>query len=170
MPALELLKPGTTAIEVDIRLAPREGEPVIEKQYASSFFATDLCSRLRAASADSLVVTGLTTSGCVRATVVDALQYDYSVVLATEAVADRNPDAHSANLFDLNAKYADVMSLSQVLAQLPQFEPGVLRGHYQVMTGLTPYARLGQLPLWIAIGGLLALVVFLRARQRPEHP
>ncbi len=71
------------------------------------------------AGVDSLVVTGLTTSGCVRATAVDGLQYDYRVVVPREAVGDRNLDAHRANLFDLHAKYADVMSLEEVLASLP---------------------------------------------------
>ena len=65
------------------------------------------------------MVTGLTTSGCVRATVVDGLQYDYRVVVPREAVGDRNPDAHAANLFDMHAKYADVMSLEEVIDQLP---------------------------------------------------
>ena len=119
VPALDLLTPGSKWVQLDSRLEVRDGDTIVEKQWASAFHRTDLDQRLRESGVDSLVITGLTTSGCVRATVVDALQYDYSVVLATEAVADRNPDAHSANLFDLNAKYADVMSLSQVLAQLP---------------------------------------------------
>jgi len=72
---------------------------------------------------DSLVVTGLTTSGCVRATAVDGLQYDYRVVIPREAVGDRNPRAHEANLFDLNAKYADVASLEEVIAALPDVDP-----------------------------------------------
>ena len=91
---------------------------MIEKQWASGFFKTDLHERLQAAKADSLVVTGLTTSGCVRATAVDGLQYDYKVVIPTEAVGDRNEDAHRANLFDLNAKYADVLDLKKVLELL----------------------------------------------------
>jgi nicotinamidase-related amidase len=120
LPALELLKPGTTAIEVDVRLAPREGEPVIEKQYASSFFATDLYSRLRAASVDSLVVTGLTTSGCVRATVVDGLQHDFPVFVPADAVGDRNPEAHLANLHDMHAKYAEVTDTDTVISSVQQ--------------------------------------------------
>ncbi len=64
---------------------------------------------------DSLVVAGLTTSGCVRATVVDGLQHDYPVVVPREAVGDRNPQAHEANLFDLHAKYADVVSVRDLL-------------------------------------------------------
>ena len=116
--ALNLLTPDSPWVRVDPRLAPRAGEPVIEKQWASSFFGTDLDARLKAAGADSLVVTGLTTSGCVRATVVDGLQHDYPVVVPREAVGDRNPAAHAANLFDLHAKYADVQPLAEVLAAL----------------------------------------------------
>ena len=115
VPALNELVPASPWVEVDPRLAPRDGETVIEKCWASGFFATDLDKRLKEKGVDSLVVTGLTTSGCVRATVVDGLQYDYRVVVPREAVADRNADAHQANLFDLHAKYADVMALQDVL-------------------------------------------------------
>ena len=118
IPALELLKPGSHWVEVDPRLAPVEGERVVEKQWASGFFKTDLDESLRSLGVDSLVVTGLTTSGCVRATAVDGLQYDYKVVVPGEAVGDRNPDAHQANLFDLNAKYADVLDLRSVLSMI----------------------------------------------------
>lgn len=116
--ALNLLVPGSAWVEVDPRLAPRPGEAVVEKQWASAFFRTDLDARLRAAGADSLVVTGLTTSGCVRATAVDGLQHEYPVVVPREAVGDRNPAAHDANLHDLHAKYADVLPLADVLAAL----------------------------------------------------
>ena len=114
--ALELLTPDSPWVAVNPQLARREGEVLIEKQWASSFHKTDLDERLRAEGVDSLVVTGLTTSGCVRATVVDGLQYDYPVVVPREAVGDRNEDAHEANLFDMHAKYADVQSLDTVLA------------------------------------------------------
>lgn len=116
--ALNVLQPGSNWIEVDDALTPLADEPVIEKQWASAFFATELDSMLRQAGADSLVVTGLTTSGCVRATVVDGLQYNYPVVVPREAVGDRNPDAHEANLFDMNAKYADVVSLDRLREML----------------------------------------------------
>ena len=112
--ALNLLQPGSRWVRVDPALAPRPGEPVLEKQWASSFFGTDLAERLADAEADSLVVTGLTTSGCVRATVVDGLQHDYRVVVPREAVGDRNPSAHAANLFDMDAKYGDVLALRDV--------------------------------------------------------
>jgi len=117
--ALNVLQPGSEWIEVDPALAPEPGEQLIEKQWASAFFATDLDEQLRAAGADSLVVTGLTTSGCVRATVVDGMQYNYPVVVPREAVGDRNPDAHEANLFDMNAKYADVVAMAELEEMLP---------------------------------------------------
>jgi maleamate amidohydrolase len=116
---LNVLTPDSNWVKVDDRLAMMPGEPLIRKQWASGFHKTDLDERLRAKGVDSLVVTGLTTSGCVRATAVDGLQYDYRVVVPREAVGDRNPEAHEANLFDLHAKYADVMALKDVIATLP---------------------------------------------------
>ena len=117
--ALNLLTPDSAWVQIDERLPRATTDTVIEKQWASAFHKTDLDARLRAQAVDSLVVTGLTTSGCVRATAVDGLQYEYRVVVPREAVADRNPDAHAANLFDLHAKYADVLDLADVLAELP---------------------------------------------------
>ncbi len=118
LPALELLKPGSDAVAIDKRLAPRPNEPVIEKQYASSFFGTDLAERLRESQADSLVVTGLTTSGCVRATVVDGLQNDFPTLVPADAVGDRNLDAHAANLHDMHAKYAEVTESGAIIESL----------------------------------------------------
>ena len=109
-----MLRPGSRWVQVDAALTPRADEPVIEKQGASAFFGTDLHERLRTTRADSLVVSGLTTSGCVRATAVDGLQHDYRVVVPREAVGDRNAAAHEANLFDLDAKYADVVSMAEL--------------------------------------------------------
>lgn len=116
LPALNVLKPDSPWVGIDTRLSPREGEPVIEKRHASGFFGTDLADQLGAAGADSLVVVGLTTSGCVRATAVDGLQHDYAVVVPRQATGDRNPAAHEANLFDLDSKYADVLELEVVLS------------------------------------------------------
>lgn len=113
--ALNVLTPESDWVQVDARLDRREGDILLEKQWASAFHKTDLDDQLRALGVDSLVVTGLTTSGCVRATAVDGLQYDYRVVVPREAVGDRNPDAHEANLFDLHAKYADVVTVADVL-------------------------------------------------------
>jgi nicotinamidase-related amidase len=111
---------GSPWVDIDRRLAPADGEPVFAKHWASAFFATPLADWLREQGADSLVVTGLTTSGCVRATVVDGLQHDYPVLVPEEAVADRNADAHAANLHDMHAKYAEVLPLHELLMQLPR--------------------------------------------------
>lgn len=114
--ALNQLTPDSHWAKVDDKLAMKPEEILIVKQWASAFHKTDLDTQLRENGVDSLVVTGLTTSGCVRATVVDGLQYDYPVFVPREAVGDRNNDAHEANLFDMHAKYADVMSLENVIA------------------------------------------------------
>ncbi|MEM6301436.1 MAG: isochorismatase family protein [Pseudomonadota bacterium] len=125
LPALNMLNAGSWAVEVDDRLRPRPHEPIIEKQYASAFFRTDLAAQLLERHVDSLVVVGLTTSGCIRASVVDALQHDYPVWVPREAVGDRNHAAHEANLHDMHAKYADVVSVADVLGQLER-HPGAL--------------------------------------------
>lgn len=118
VPALNLLSAGSPWAEIDPRLDRQPDEWLVEKHWASAFFATDLAARLRAATVDSLIVSGLTTSGCVRATVVDGLQHNFRVVVPREAVGDRNPDAHAANLHDMHAKYADVVSLDPLLHEL----------------------------------------------------
>jgi maleamate amidohydrolase len=117
--ALNVLTPDSAWVQVDERLTVAADDILVEKQWASGFHKTDLDEQLRARQVDSVVVTGLTTSGCVRATAVDGLQYDYRVVVPREAVGDRNAEAHAANLFDLHAKYADVMSVEEVIATLP---------------------------------------------------
>lgn len=118
VPALNVLTPDSNWVRVDDRLAMQAGETLVEKQWASAFRGTDIDSQLRARGVDSLVVTGLSTSGCVRATAVDGLQYDYRVVVPREAVGDRNLQAHEANLFDMHAKYADVCSVAEVVAAI----------------------------------------------------
>ena len=92
----------------------------MNKLFASGFFGTGLSSLLTAASVDTLIVTGATTSGCVRATTVDALQYGFRPVVPREAVGDRNPDAHEANLHDVDAKYGDVVSVDEALKYLEE--------------------------------------------------
>ena len=116
--ALNVLTPDSKWIQIDPALDRQPDEVLIEKQWASAFHETDLAAQLKALNIDSLIVTGLTTSGCVRATAVDGLQYDYRVVVAEDAVGDRNMEAHKANLFDLRAKYADVKTSEQVLDTL----------------------------------------------------
>jgi len=118
LPALNALRRGSRAVAVDARLAPATGESVVEKHHASAFHRTDLAERLRWLTADSLVVTGLTTSGCVRASVVDALQHDFVAWVPRQAVGDRNNAAHAANLHDMHAKYAEVVGVEDALAAL----------------------------------------------------
>jgi len=118
LPALNVLEPGSEWVKIDPRIAPLNGEKIIEKQWASGFFGTNLAQQLKDAGTDSIVVGGLTTSGCVRATAVDGLQNDYRVVVAREATGDRNQAAHESNLFDLQAKYVDVEALRNVLDSL----------------------------------------------------
>ena len=120
VPALLTLEAGSGWVEIDPRLAPQPGEPVLRKLHASAFFETELAELLAASERDSVIVTGASTSGCVRATAVDALQHGYRTVVPREAVGDRNPDAHSANLYDIEAKYGDVVPLAAALARLEE--------------------------------------------------
>ncbi|MFZ0088932.1 MAG: isochorismatase family protein [Solirubrobacteraceae bacterium] len=113
VPALVLLAPGTRWPRIDERIAPRETEPVLTKLFASAFFGTPLSALLASHGCDTVVVTGASTSGCVRATAVDALQYGYRVVVPREAVADRDANAHVASLSDIESKYGDVVSLTE---------------------------------------------------------
>lgn len=99
-------------------LEPIAGETVITKQYASAFFGTSLASTLTALGVDTLLIAGLSTSGCVRASAVDACQHGFVPVVVREAVGDRAPGPHEANLFDLQAKYAEVAPLATVLQYL----------------------------------------------------
>lgn len=118
VPALLTLQAGSRWAEIDPRIAPRASEPVLNKLFASGFFGTGLSSLLTAAGVDTLIVTGASTSGCVRATVVDALQYGFRPVVPRGAVGDRDPAAHEANLYDVDAKYGDVVPVEDVLAHL----------------------------------------------------
>lgn len=99
-------------------LEPAAGETVITKQYASAFFGTTLASTLTALGVDTLLIAGVSTSGCVRATAVDACQHGFVPAVVREAVGDRAPGPHEANLFDLQAKYAEVIALADALAYL----------------------------------------------------
>lgn len=115
-PALATLRPGSRWIEVDGRLGRRPDEPLLVKLFASAFFGTSLEAALHAAGCDTVIVTGASTSGCVRATAVDALQHGYRVLVPREAVADRANDAHTGSLLDIDAKYGDVISLDEAIA------------------------------------------------------
>jgi maleamate amidohydrolase len=89
---------------------------VLTKLFASAFFGTQLDELLRAEACDTVIVTGASTSGCVRATAVDALQYGYRVLVPRDAVADRAVDAHHASLLDIDAKYGDVVSIDEAIS------------------------------------------------------
>ena len=116
------LRDGTRNVAVDERLGQLPGEPTLKKKYASAFFGTDLVSRLVIAQVDTLVLVGCTTSGCIRATAVDGIQNGFRVTVVREAVGDRVASAHIQSLIDLDAKYADVRSLDQVIAYLKGVE------------------------------------------------
>jgi nicotinamidase-related amidase len=117
-PVLSGLRPGTEAVQIDDRLEVREGDYVMEKRKPSAFHDTELLSMLTYMGVDTVVVTGCSTSGCVRATVVDACQHGFHVIVPKEAVGDRHEVPHRANLFDMDMKYADVEHLEDVLAHL----------------------------------------------------
>jgi nicotinamidase-related amidase len=106
-------------------LAPGPGETVVMKQYASAFFGTSLPSTLTALGVDTLLIAGVSTSGCVRATAVDACQHGFVPLVVREAVGDRHAAPHEASLFDLQAKYAEVVNLAAALDYLQTFRPGL---------------------------------------------
>lgn len=118
LPALEVFCAGHPLAGYVPELAPLASEPVVTKQYASAFFGTSLSSTLRAQGVDCVLIAGMSTSGCVRASTVDAIQHGFIPVVVSDACGDRHPQPHDANLFDLNAKYADVMTLAQLQATL----------------------------------------------------
>lgn len=118
VPALNELRRGSHWCDIDTRLPRLTSDVIIEKTHASAFHGTALASILNTQGVDSLVVTGLTTSGCVRASAVDGLQYNFKVMVPREATGDRDQSAHESNLYDLNAKYADVLSVEETLAKL----------------------------------------------------
>lgn len=116
--ALQNFVGDTEAGEICDELAPREGDVVIAKKFASAFFGTDLAERLESLGADSVIVSGLSTSGCVRASSLDAIQSGFVPLVVREAVGDRAEGPHEAALFDLDAKYADVVGLEETLEHL----------------------------------------------------
>jgi nicotinamidase-related amidase len=104
--------------EFPAEIAPREGDVLIPKKHPSAFFATPLASHLIDLQADTLVVTGCTTSGCVRGSVVDGFAYNFRMLVPHDAVYDRSATSHAVNLFDMASKYADVGSTTEILETL----------------------------------------------------
>lgn len=117
-PSLADLVVGTKWCDIDDRLGRREDEPLILKKAASGFIRTPLDDLLRAAGADTVLIVGATTSGCVRATAVDACSYGYRTAVVADCVGDRNEERHWASLIDLDSKYADVIDSPDALAYL----------------------------------------------------
>ena len=115
IPALNILEPESDAVTFIDDLAPSKDEMLIEKKFASAFFQTKLIDSLHKMKADSIVICGVTTSGCVRATAVDSLQNNFPTTIAEDCVGDRDLDAHKANLYDLQSKYADVIPSYSIL-------------------------------------------------------
>lgn len=122
--ALKLLAEGSPLGKIAEALTPIPGEAVISKKYASAFFGTNLATDLRFLGCDSVILVGLSTSGCIRASAVDAMQHGFIPIVVRDAVGDRHPAPHEASLFDLDAKYADVVSEHDVIAYLEEFPPG----------------------------------------------
>ena len=113
-PVLSCFVAGSATQRYAEGLTPREDELIVAKQYPSAFFGTSLAATLTSAGVDTLVITGVTTSGCVRATCVDSMSSGFITIVAREGVGDRDPRPHDANLYDMNAKYADVAPETRV--------------------------------------------------------
>ncbi len=115
LPHRRVLVIGSEWTVLDPRLHRREDEPVIIKKHTPSFADTPLISQLVGRGVDTLVVTGCSTSGCIRATVEDSFRFGLRTIVPREAVGDRSAVAHEANLFDIDARYADVMAAKEVI-------------------------------------------------------
>ncbi len=122
IPSLAELQLGGKWVEIDPRLGRREEETVILKKGASAFFGTNLPSILVSQGVDTVILCGATTSGCIRATAIDLLQYGYPTLVPRECVGDRARGPHEANLVDIQAKYADVVSVEDAISYLEQVE------------------------------------------------
>jgi maleamate amidohydrolase len=118
VPALEVFEFGNPLGRWPVGLDPADNELVISKQYPSAFFGTSLAATLTASGIDTLIITGLTTSGCIRATCVDTMSYGFIPIVVADACGDRHEAPHAANLFDMNAKYADVVDEATVVSYL----------------------------------------------------
>jgi maleamate amidohydrolase len=118
VPALRGMVEGEPLADIVPELPPGPDDVILIKQYASSFFGTSLAAMLTARGADTLIITGCSTSGCVRATAVDAMQNGFRPIVPRECVGDRHDGPHEANLFDINAKYGDVVALKDLMSRL----------------------------------------------------
>ena len=115
VPALRAFDAGSRLGAIPDAIAPQPEDVVVTKQYASAYFGTSLASTLKAMGVDTVLIGGFSTSGCVRASALDTLQHGFAPFVVAEACADRDPRPHEANLFDLQAKYAEVISETEAL-------------------------------------------------------
>ena len=115
VPWLHRCKIGSEAVAIDSVLGPRDDEPVVVKKFPSAFFETDFEQRLRKLAIDTLAIAGCTTSVCVRATAIDSMQHGYHTLVAAEAVGDFDPALHAVHLRDMDARYADVMPVGELV-------------------------------------------------------
>ena len=115
LPDLNILNPESGWSDFTNQIGPKDNELVIEKTHASAFFGTDLLTQLNNLQIDTVIITGVTTSGCVRATAVDSLQHNFFTVIVEDCVGDRNPESHAVNLNDISTKYADVISSKNLI-------------------------------------------------------
>lgn len=122
VPALRCFVAGAPGGAFVEGLAPLDGETIVTKQYASAFFGTSLASTLTASGIDTVLVTGFSTSGCVRATALDALQNGFAPFVVRQACGERDPRPQEANLFDLQAKYAEVIDEARALEELARVD------------------------------------------------
>ena len=118
VPVLRKMVEGEPLADIVPELPPAPQDVIINKQYASAFFGTSLAATLTSRGVDTLIVTGCSTSGCIRATAVDGMQYGFRVMVPRECVGDRHPEPHEANLFDIDSKYGDVVSKAEVMEYL----------------------------------------------------
>jgi maleamate amidohydrolase len=117
-PHSELMLHGSERVALLASMARRPGEPLLVKPRASAFFGTNLEGMLISAKVDTTIVVGCSTSGCIRATAESAFNRGFHVIVPKEAVGDRSPSAHAANLFDIDARYGDVVGVADVTAHL----------------------------------------------------
>ncbi len=120
VPTLQIFEEGSALGDWPEGLDPRDDELIISKQYPSAFFGTSLAATLTSLGIDTLIIAGLTTSGCIRATCIDTVSSGFRPIIVREAVGDRDERPHEANLFDMNAKYGDVVSETEVISYLQE--------------------------------------------------
>ena len=118
VPVLKTMVEGEPLAEIVPELPPAESDVIVVKQYASAFFGTSLAATLTSLGVDTVILTGCSTSGCVRASAVDGMQYGFRVIVPRECVGDRHSGPHEANLFDINSKYGDVVEKAEVMKYL----------------------------------------------------